>query len=110
MLAEQIAYFHAIAMEFEDHAIPSPGESDVIEVLEDFHPTGRVFELAFGPAVWTERLLLYVTSITSVDAAPEMLASAKTRGGEECMQFIRQTSNTLSKGTIISLFLKLLNS
>lgn len=83
LLAEQIAYYRAIAGEYEEHAIPGPGEDELTAALDAFRPAGRVLELACGPGAWTQRLLQHATSVTSVDAAPEMLARAKARVGED---------------------------
>ncbi len=81
LLAEQIAYYRAVAPEYEDHAILGPGEDELIAAIEAFRPTGDVLELACGPGAWTERLLDYATSVTAVDASPEMLARAEARVG-----------------------------
>src|ERR671934_54267 len=88
LLAEQIAYYRAIAPEYEDHAIPGAGEDELIAAIDAFQPTGDVLELACGPGVWTERLLHHATSVTAVDAAPEMLARAKARVGEDRVRFV----------------------
>lgn len=37
-------------------------------------PAGDVFELACGPAVWTQQLLRHAATVTGLDAAPEMMA------------------------------------
>jgi demethylmenaquinone methyltransferase/2-methoxy-6-polyprenyl-1,4-benzoquinol methylase len=74
LLDEQIAYYRAIAPEYEEHAISDVGEDELIAALEAFRPTGRVLELACGPGAWTERLLRHAASVTVVDASPEMLA------------------------------------
>jgi demethylmenaquinone methyltransferase/2-methoxy-6-polyprenyl-1,4-benzoquinol methylase len=89
LLAEQVAYYRAIAPEYEDHAIPGAGEDELIAALDAFQPTGDVLELACGPGAWTERLLHHATNITAVDAAPEMLARAKARVGEDRVRFIQ---------------------
>ena len=89
LLAEQIAYYRAIAPEYEDHAIPGPGEDELVAAIEAFGPTGDVLELACGPGAWTERLLHHATSVTAVDAAPEMLARAKARVGADRVRFIQ---------------------
>ena len=81
LLAEQVAYYRAIAPEYEDHVIPGPGEDELIAALEAFRPTGDVLELACGPGAWTERLVRHARSVTAVDAAPEMVARAKARVG-----------------------------
>jgi SAM-dependent methyltransferase len=79
----------AIASEYEDHAIAEAGEDELIAALEDFGVTGHVLELACGPGAWTERLLERATSVTAVDAAPEMLARAKARVGHDRVRFIQ---------------------
>jgi trans-aconitate methyltransferase len=88
LLAEQIAYYRAIAPEYEDHAIPGPGEDELIAALDAFGPTGDVLELACGPGAWTEQLLRHAASVTAIDAAPEMLARAKARVGEDRVRFV----------------------
>jgi trans-aconitate methyltransferase len=89
LLAEQIAYYRAIAGEYEDHAIPGVGVNELIDALDAFRPAGRVLELACGPGGWTERLLRHADSVTAVDAAPEMLARAKARVGQERVRFVQ---------------------
>ena len=90
LLAEQIAYYRAIAGEYEDHAIPGSGERELIEAFDAFGPRGRVLELACGPGIWTPRLLRDATSVTAVDAAPEMIARARARvGADERVRFIQ---------------------
>ena len=89
LLAEQIAYYRAIAPDYEGHAVPGWGGPEVIAALEAFCPTGHVLELACGPGAWTEVLLRHATSVTAVDAAPEMLVRAKARVGENRVRFIQ---------------------
>jgi trans-aconitate methyltransferase len=79
--AEQLAYYRAIADEYEDHAIDAPGEDEVLAAINSFRPTGDVLELACGSGVWTEGLQRSASSVTAVDAAPEMLARARSRLG-----------------------------
>src|ERR687883_354537 len=88
LLAEQIAYYRAIAPEYEDHTIPGPGEDELIAAIEAFRPTGDVLELACGTGVWTQRLLRHATSVTAVDAAPEMLAVPAARFGDGRVRFV----------------------
>ena len=52
---------------------PSREESDAFGV------TGDVLELACGPGTWTASLLARDSSVTAIDAAPEMLAIARAR-------------------------------
>lgn len=51
---EQLAYYRAIADEYEDHAIEVPGQDELLSAIESFRPTGHVLELACGPGVWTK--------------------------------------------------------
>jgi SAM-dependent methyltransferase len=61
----------------------------VAAALDAFRPEGDVLELAYGPGIWTELLLRHATSVTAVDAAPEMLALARARVGEERVRFMQ---------------------
>lgn len=47
-----------------------------------------MLELACGTGLWTRRLLRHATSVTAVDAAPEMLAIAAGRFGEDRVRFV----------------------
>ena len=42
---EQLAYYRAVADEYEDHAIDAPGQDELLSAIESFRPTGRVLEL-----------------------------------------------------------------
>lgn len=79
--AEQLAYYRAVASEYEDHAIDVPGQDELLSAIDSFRPTGDVLELACGPGIWTERLLRSATTVTAVDGAPEMLGRAQARVG-----------------------------
>lgn len=89
LLGEQIAYYRAIAPEYESLSLPRWGGDEVAAALDAFRPAGDVLELACGPGMWTEVLLRHATSVTAVDAAPEMLARAKARVGEGCVRFVQ---------------------
>jgi len=86
LLAEQIAYYRAIAMEY---TVDVDAARALAAALEAYQPAGRVLELACGPGAWTELLLRYATSVTAIDSAPEMLARAKARVGVERVRFIQ---------------------
>jgi 2-polyprenyl-3-methyl-5-hydroxy-6-metoxy-1,4-benzoquinol methylase len=88
LLVEQVAYYRAVAPEFQNHVIRGPGGSELVMALESFRPTGSVLELACGPGVWTERLRRHATSVTAVDAAPEMLAIASARVRDRKVRFV----------------------
>lgn len=89
LLAEQIAYYRAVAPAYESLALPGGGGHEVAAALDAFVPAGHVLELACGPGMWTELLLRHATSLTAVDAAPEMLARAKDRVGEQRVRFVQ---------------------
>lgn len=88
LLAEQLAYYRALGPDHEDPTIWGLGASEVAEALDSFRPTGDVLELACGSGTWTQRLLRHATSVTAVDAAPEMLAVAAARFGDGRVRFI----------------------
>jgi demethylmenaquinone methyltransferase/2-methoxy-6-polyprenyl-1,4-benzoquinol methylase len=89
LLAEQIAYYRARAPEYLDGALDLPGGLEIEPALDGFAPAGDVLELACGPGSWTPRLLQDATSLTAVDAAPEMLAIArKTVGDDDRVRFV----------------------
>jgi SAM-dependent methyltransferase len=81
LLGEQVAYYRAVAGEYEDHALPMPGGGELEDALDAFRPEGDVLELACGPGSWTVRLLRHARSVTAVDSSPEMLALAAARVG-----------------------------
>jgi trans-aconitate methyltransferase len=86
LLAEQIAYYRAIAAEYR---IDVEAARVLAAALDAHRPAGHVLEFACGPGVWTEILLRFATSVTAVDAAPEMLARAKARLGVKRVHFIQ---------------------
>ena len=79
--SEQLAYYRAVANEYEDHSIDVPGQDELLSAIDSFRPTGDILELACGYGIWTERLLRSATTVTAVDGAPEMLARARKRVG-----------------------------
>ncbi len=89
LLAEQVAYYRAIAGEYEEQAIPGAWGAELSAALDSFRPAGSVLELACGPGMWTNQLLRHAVDITAVDAAPEMLAIASARVRDERVRFIR---------------------
>jgi 2-polyprenyl-3-methyl-5-hydroxy-6-metoxy-1,4-benzoquinol methylase len=87
LLAEQLAYYRAIAGEYEEHAIPGAWGGELLAALDSFRPAGSVLELACGPGMWTKELLRHAAGLTAVDAAPEMLAFASARVRDERVRF-----------------------
>ncbi len=89
LLAEQAAYYRALAPAYLDGTLDLPGARELEEALDDFRPTGDVLELACGPGTWTKKLLQHATTVTAVDASAEMLALASERVGEGRVRFLR---------------------
>ncbi|HEY1518581.1 MAG TPA: class I SAM-dependent methyltransferase [Solirubrobacteraceae bacterium] len=95
LLAEQVAYYRARAPEYAEGGIPELGEEELTAgwhalnaEIERFAPTGDVLELACGPGTWTELLLRHASTLTVVDASPEMLALAAEKVHDERVRFI----------------------
>ena len=88
LLAEQIAYYSALAPEYERNAIPGWSGDDLVAALRSFRPVGSVLELACGTGTWTAQLIRYADSVTALDAAPEMLAIARARLRGKPVRFI----------------------
>ena len=79
LLAQQRAYYHALAPAYLDQGLDLPGGVELADALEEFRPAGRVLELACGPGVWTPQLLRHASDVSAVDASPAMLAIAASR-------------------------------
>jgi SAM-dependent methyltransferase len=79
LLAQQRAYYSALAPGYLDQGLDLPGGAELADALDAFRPAGRVLELACGPGVWTGQLLRHASDVTAVDASPEMLAIAASR-------------------------------
>ncbi|MHC3474739.1 class I SAM-dependent methyltransferase [Streptomyces sp. 7R007] len=82
LLAEQRAYYSAVAPDYLDQRLDFPGGAGPAEALDAFRPTGSVLELACGPGTWTPRLLRHAGDVTAVDASAHMLAIAASRVGD----------------------------
>jgi SAM-dependent methyltransferase len=93
LLEEQIAYYRARAPEYDDwwfktgrfERPPDVRRAWAVEVAEleaavdAFDPRGEVLELAAGTGLWTQRLVRTATSVTAVDASPEVLELNRER-------------------------------
>jgi demethylmenaquinone methyltransferase/2-methoxy-6-polyprenyl-1,4-benzoquinol methylase len=92
LLAEQVAYYRSRAGEY-DATTPIPHDEasrgKLLEALKEFGPRGRVLELACGTGQWTGELARHASQLTAIDAAPEMLAIASARVGDNRVRFIR---------------------
>ncbi len=84
LLVEQIAYYRAMADEYDAVAdayeVDAPANAELRRNLVDgFRPVGDVLELACGTGRWTQELIRHARSVTAVDASPEMLAINQRR-------------------------------
>lgn len=93
ILREQIAYYRARAMEYDQWFLRQGrydrGEEhneqwfteveQVRTALQHFAPTGQVLEFAGGTGWWTQELVRYADSLTVVDSAAETIAINQER-------------------------------
>jgi SAM-dependent methyltransferase len=79
LLAQQRAYYSALAPHYLDQGLDLPGAGELADSLDAFRPAGSVLELACGPGTWTPQLLRHASDVTAVDASREMLAIAASR-------------------------------
>ncbi len=79
VLAQQRAYYSALAPDYLDQLLDLPGGAELADALEEFRPEGSVLDLACGPGTWTPQLLRHASDVTAVDASPQMLAIAASR-------------------------------
>ncbi len=87
-LTEMVSYYRARAHEYDEwfyrrgrydrgseiNARWFAEAEEVFAALDALGIEGEVLELACGTGIWTQRLLRTASSITAIDASPEMLA------------------------------------
>lgn len=88
LIREQIAFYRAQAPRYDAASTPegdplAPFGNQVLEALDRFRPAGRVLEIAAGTGSYTAFLLRHATSVTALDAAPEMLSLARQKSGDD---------------------------
>lgn len=90
LLKEQIDYYRAVATEYLDGRLDEPGGDELAAAVEAFAPTGDVLELASGPGTWTPQLLRSATTVTAIDASPEMheLAGQRVAADRDRVRFV----------------------
>jgi SAM-dependent methyltransferase len=102
VLTEQLDYYRARALEYDKWWLREGrfdrgpeantrwfAETSQLErVMERFGPTGDILELACGTGLWTRHLVRYATSVTAVDAAPEVLAINQARVGDARVRYL----------------------
>ncbi len=90
LLAEQVAYYRARAPEYLSTTLADVFDSEVSQAvhqvaaeLDALAPLGNVLELACGPGTFTPDLLARATTLTGVDASPEMIEIGTERVGHD---------------------------
>jgi demethylmenaquinone methyltransferase/2-methoxy-6-polyprenyl-1,4-benzoquinol methylase len=61
---------------------------EVIAALESSHLTSNVLELASGTGIWTERLVRTASTVTAVDASPEMIGINRAKVSSERVSYL----------------------
>jgi SAM-dependent methyltransferase len=89
LLAGQIDYYRARAPEYERGTIPGFDGGELEAALDAFAPCGDVLELACGTGAWTRQLARHASTLTAVDASPEMIAIARERLAGRPVRFVR---------------------
>ncbi|SDE99972.1 demethylmenaquinone methyltransferase / 2-methoxy-6-polyprenyl-1,4-benzoquinol methylase [Blastococcus aurantiacus] len=89
VLSEQVAYYRIRAADYLERHRLIPGFDELARAVTAFGPSGAVLELACGPGTWTPMLLRTATTVTAVDAAPEMLDQARRQVGDARVEFVQ---------------------
>lgn len=88
LIQEQIEYYRRRAAEYDETSSPAGdplaafGE-EIERALHAFDPTGDVLEIASGTGTWTRLLVQHASSITALDAAPEMHRESRGKLGDD---------------------------
>jgi 2-polyprenyl-3-methyl-5-hydroxy-6-metoxy-1,4-benzoquinol methylase len=61
---------------------------EVFAALDAFHLAGEVLELAAGTGIWTKHLVRTASTVTSVDASPEMLAINRAKVASHRVRYV----------------------
>ncbi|MGH2509881.1 MAG: class I SAM-dependent methyltransferase, partial [Ktedonobacteraceae bacterium] len=61
---------------------------EVVGALEALQIEGNVLELAPGTGIWTERLVRTATTLTAVDASPEMVEINRAKVASERVSYV----------------------
>jgi ubiquinone/menaquinone biosynthesis C-methylase UbiE len=103
MLGEMVNYYRARANEYEEwfyrrgrydlgqeaNARWFAEANQVFTILDALKIEGHILELAPGTGIWTERFLRTASSITAVDASPEMIAINRARVGSDRVSYLQ---------------------
>ena len=63
--------------------------NQVFTVLDTLKIEGHILELAPGTGIWTERFLRTASTITAVDASPEMIAINRARVASDHVSYVQ---------------------
>lgn len=102
LLAEQARYYRERAPEYDDwwfrrgrfdrgeeaNARWFAEAAALEDELERFAPAGDVLELACGTGLWTRHLARHATTLTAVDASPEVIAINRERVGRADVEYL----------------------
>lgn len=101
-LQEMMAYYKARAQEYDEwfyrqgrYDRSPEGNArwfvevdEVVSALEAWQLRGDVLELAPGTGIWTERLIRTATTVTAVDASPEMIELNRAKVASERVSYV----------------------
>lgn len=92
ILNEQIAYYRARAAEYDSSLSAEGGRltgdfACIADLLKKQGPFQQTLELACGTGIWTGILLSISGQVTALDAAPEMLAIARQKHGDDRINY-----------------------
>jgi ubiquinone/menaquinone biosynthesis C-methylase UbiE len=89
-IAAQLRYYRARAFEYDATSFGArTGERRAVPgVVDNLEVRGDILELACGTGVWSVELARHATSLTAVDAAPEMIRLAERRLAGRNVTFI----------------------
>ncbi len=62
--------------------------NEVFTVLDAFQLKGEVLELAAGTGTWTQHLVRTASTVTAVDASPQMLAINRAKVASPCVSYV----------------------
>jgi SAM-dependent methyltransferase len=89
LLAEQVTYYRARAHEYDaTDGVDDESRAQLLDALAAFAPRGRILELACGTGQWTAELARHASSLTAVDASPEMIALNRARVAQENVRYV----------------------
>jgi SAM-dependent methyltransferase len=88
IITEQINYYRRRAAEYDVTSSPPDDPlaafaNKIERALQAFRPSGDVLEIASGTGTWTGLLLEHASTVTALDAAPEMHQESCRKLGDD---------------------------